>query len=185
MNDTATYFELHRLTAPKASPNAEGGILYAILKDAASTEIYLTLLENQGGSGCFGREIVPFASIQACLEGTELTAPIPAKRFRKVFANSRSVNNGGFLVACLRHQSLLKPAPDASHQHVVGEDWAAWKAKMLEAHSDVIFSPPVAGKSANVEPTSSKTSDKKVKKSSKCKPAAPASAESEDDAHPA
>lgn len=185
MNDTATYFELHRLTAQKASPNAEGGIVYAILKDATSTEIYFTLLENQGGSGCFGREVVPFASIEACLEGTEPTAPIPAKRFRKAFINSRSVNNAGFLVACLRHQSLLRPAPDASHQHVIGGDWAAWKAKMLETHSDAVFIRPEAEKPSKAEAVSIKPDGKKEKKTSKGKKVATVGTEGEGYADPA
>ena len=144
MTDTPTYLHLFTLTAPKTSLNARGGITYAVLKDVDSTEVYLTLLANSGGSGCFGREIIPFARIQACLEGLDPLQTIPAQRFRSAFAASKSVNNGGFLAACLRHQSLLKAAPDASHQHVLGEDWGAWKDRMLEMASTEVFSPPGA-----------------------------------------
>ena len=140
MNTSPVYLHLATLTAPKTSLNAHGGIVYALLKDEAATEVFFTLLENQGGSGYFGREIIPFDRIAACLTGADLTQPLAAKRFLKAFCASKSVNNGGFLCACLRHQGLLKPAPDASHQHVIGEDWDAWKARMLATTSAEVFS---------------------------------------------
>jgi len=181
------YLHLTTLTAPKTSLNAQGGIVYALLKNEAASEIFFTLLQNQGGSGCFGREVIPFAHIEACLHGMDLTQPIPAKRFRTAFRQSKSVNNGGFLVACLRHQSLLKPAPDASHQHVIGEDWAAWKARMLEMQSDEIFIVPEADKPAKAEPGGGQAGDKKEKRSSAKgrKAAAPVSTEDGGNDHPA
>lgn len=147
MTETSTYFHLQTQTAPKTSLNAKGGITYAVLKDAASTEVFITLLANEGG-GYFGREIIPFANIRACLGGVEPLQPIPAKRFRNAFTASKSVNNGGFLVAALRHQSLLKPAPDASHQHVIGDDWDDWKARMLAMESAEVFTAPIAEQAA-------------------------------------
>lgn len=187
MSSTPIYLHLATLTAPKTSLNAQGGIVYAILKDEASTEVFLTLLENQGGSGYFGREIIPFANIEACLNGADLKQTIPAKRFLKAFTVSRSVNNGGFLCACLRHQGLLKPAPESPQQHVIGDDWAAWKAKMLETQSDKVFISPDTEKPAKPEPPSTKASDKKEKKSGKGKKevAAPASTEGDGNADPA
>ncbi len=187
MSDTPIYFHLATLTAPKTSLNAQGGIVYAILKDEASTEVFLTLLENQGGSGYFGREIIPIANIEACLNGADLKQTIPAKRFLKAFKASRSVNNGGFISACLRDQGLLKPAPESPQQHVIGDDWAVWKAKMLETQSDEVFVSPDAEKPAKPEPASSKASEKKEKKAGKGKKevAAPASTEGDGNADPA
>ena len=188
MSTTPIYLHLSIQTAPKTSLNAQGGIVYAILKDDASTEIFFTLLENQGGSGYFGREIIPFANIAACLTETDLKQTIPAKRFLKAFSVSKSVNNGGFLTACLRHQGLLKPAPESPQQHVIGDDWAAWKAAMLKTTSDEVFIEPEADKSAKVAPASGKGGDKKDKKpGSKGKKEAAAAASTEDDSndHPA
>jgi hypothetical protein len=170
MNETATYFHLQTLTAPKTSLNAKGGITYAILKDSASTEVYFTLLANEGGSGYFGREIIPFANIQACLDGVQPLQPIPAKRFRNAFSTSKSVNNGGFLVAALRHQSLLKPAPDVSHQHVIGDDWDDWKTRMLAMESAEVFGAPVTEQpvpSATPESIAEPAERKKSKKAGK------------------
>lgn len=187
MSNTPIYLHLATLTAPKTSLNAQGGIVYAVLKDEASTEVFLTLLENQGGSGYFGREIIPFANIEACLNGADLKQTIPAKRFLKAFTASRSVNNGGFLCACLRHQGLLKPAPESPQQHVIGDDWAAWKAKMLETQSDEVFISPDEEKQKRSEPASGKASDKKEKKSSKGKKevATPAGTEGDGNVDPA
>jgi hypothetical protein len=188
MSNAPICLHLHTLTAPKTSQNAQGGIVYAILKDEASTEVFITLLENQGGSGYFGREIIPFANITASLNGVDLKQTIPAKRFLKAFSASRSVNNGGFLCACLRHQGLLKPAPEAGHQHVIGDDWEAWKAKMLKTESDEVFISAEAEKPTKAEPAGSKAGDKKDKKpGGKGKKAAtvPVSTEDTDNAHPA
>lgn len=187
MSNTPIYLHLATLTAPKTSLNAQGGIVYAVLKDEASTEVFLTLLENQGGSGYFGREIIPFANIEACLTGADLKQTIPAKRFLKAFTASRSVNNGGFLCACLRHQGLLKAAPESPQQHVIGDDWAAWKAKMLETQSDEVFISPDAEKPAKPEPPRTKVSDKKEKKAGKGKKevVAPASTEGDGNVDPA
>lgn len=187
MNNSTIYLHLATLTAPKTSLNAQGGIVYALLKDEAATEIFVTLLENQGGSGYFGREIIPFANIEACLSGTDFKQTIPAKRFLKAFKASRSVNNGGFLCASLRHQGLLKPAPESPQQHVIGDDWAAWKAKMLATKSDEVFITPDAEKPAKPEPASSKASDTKEKKVGKGNKevAAPASTESDGNVDPA
>jgi len=187
MSNTPIYLHLATLTAPKTSLNAQGGIVYVVLKDEASTEVFLTLLENQGGSGYFGREIIPFSNIEACLNGADLKQTIPAKRFLKAFSASRSVNNGGFLCACLRHQGLLKPAPESPQQHVIGDDWAVWKAKMLETQSGEVYISPDAEKPAKPEPAKSKASEKNEKKAGKGKNevTAPASAEGDGNAHPA
>jgi len=188
MSNTPIYLHLHTLTAPKTSQNAQGGIVYAILKDEAATEIFFTLLENQGGSGYFGREIIPFANIAACLNGADLKQTIPAKRFLKAFSASRSVNNGGFLGACLRHQGLLKAAPESPQQHVIGDDWQAWKDKMLQTQSDEVFISPDAEKPTKAEPASSKASEKKEKKPAgkgKKEAPVPVSTEGDGNAHPA
>lgn len=188
MSTTPIYLHLSTQTAPKTSLNAQGGIVYALLKDEASTEIFFTLLENQGGSGYFGREIIPFANIAACLTEADLKRTIPAKRFLKAFSVSKSVNNGGFLTACLRHQGLLKPAPESPQQHAIGDDWETWKTTMLKTTTDEVFIGVEADKLAKVAPTSSKASDKKEKKAGgkgKKEAAAPASTEGQGHDHPA
>ena len=164
MSTTPVYLHLSTQTAPKTSLNAHGGIVYALLKDEASTEIFFTLLENQGGSGCFGREIIPFARIAACLADADLKQPVPAKRFLKAFEASKSVNNGGFLCACLRQQGLLKPAPEAAHQHVVGDDWAAWKARRLKTKSTEVFVVAEADAAAKTDPDQGQSGDTSQKK---------------------
>ena len=116
-------------TAPKTSLNAKGGVTYAVLKDVDSTDAFLCLLENDGG-GYFSREAVPLADILRCLTNVNIERPVLAKTFRQAFIG-RSVNNAGFLVHALRHEGLLKPAPDAAHQHIVGDGWDAWKTSVL------------------------------------------------------
>jgi hypothetical protein len=188
MRTTPIYLHLSTQTAPKTSLNAQGGIVYALLKDEASTEIFFTLLENQGGSGYFGREIIPFANIAACLTEADLKQTIPAKRFKAAFQKSKSANDSGFLVACLRHQGLLKPAPESFQQHVIGDDWEAWKAAMLKTPSDEVFIGAEEEKPAKAAPASSKSSDKKEKKAGgkgKKAAAAPASTEDHGNDHPA
>lgn len=184
MNTPPVYLHLATLTAPKTSLNAQGGIVYALLKDEAATEVFFTLLENQGGSGYFGREIISFAHIAACLSGADLTQPLPAKRFLKAFCASKSVNNCGFLCACLRHQGLLKPAPDASHQHVIGEDWDGWKAQMLATTSAEVFCVAQADDAAKGASAQGQADAKPQKKGGgKDKKGAAASANTEGEGH--
>lgn len=187
MSNTTTYLQIVTATAPKTSMNATGALVYALLKDEASTEIYFTLLDNQGGSGCFGREIIPFARITACLEGVDLTQPIAAKRFLKAFASSRSVNNGGFLAACLRHQGLLHPAPQAAHQHVMGDNWEEWKAKMLAEPADQQFAQAATATPTPIKPTAPPVELKKGKRGAKGtdkKPGPVTASAEEPDAYP-
>jgi hypothetical protein len=111
---------------------------------------------------------------------------IPAKRFLKAFTASRSVNNGGFLTACLRHQGLLHPAPEAAHQHVMGDDWGAWKAQMLQIPSEEVFiSAPVEKPSAEMGMNTPVKKDKKSASKGKKAAAPPASTEDHSHDHPA
>lgn len=129
MNTELQFLCIKTDTAPKTSLNAKGGVTYAVLKDVDSTDAFFCLLENDGG-GYFSREAVPLATIQRCLSNVNVERPVPAKIFRQAFIG-RSVNNAGFLVHALRHEGLLKPAPDAAHQHMLGDGWEAWKTSVL------------------------------------------------------
>lgn len=153
-------------TAPKTSLNAQGGVTYALLKDADSTEVYFCLLANEGG-GYFSREAVPFAAIEACLSGVNTERTIPAKVFRRAFVG-RSVNNAGFLVHALRHERLLLPSPDAAHQHILGPDWSEWKSTVLVQAGEP-FELPDAKKAESLPESTPAVvdSDKKGKKAKK------------------
>lgn len=129
MTAATQFLRIKTDTAPKTSPNAKGGVTYAVLKDVDSTEAYFCLLTNDGG-GYFSREAVPFSAIQSCLTGVNPDRPVPAKVFQQAFVG-RSVNNAGFLVHALRHEGLLQPAPDAAHQHALADGWDDWKANLL------------------------------------------------------
>lgn len=143
-------------TAPKTSLNAQGGVTYALLKDPASKEAYFCLLSNDGG-GYFSREAVPFEAIRRCLTGVDTERPIPAKVFRSAFVG-RSVNNAGFLMHALRHEQLLQPSPDAAHLHVLGKDWGAWKAAVLNLLGEPFELPDA--KKGDPEPKVIGTADK-------------------------
>lgn len=138
-----TFHLLKTDTAPKTGLNAVGGITYAVLRDEAGDDLYLYLLANASG-GYFNREPVRLDDIQACLTGLDPTRPIPAKAFTRAF-KGKSANNSGFLCAVLRHEGLLAPWPEATHQHQRGDaDWDAWAASM-RSHPAQPFTPPTQG----------------------------------------
>lgn len=139
MNTAPQYLRIKTLTAPKTSLYAQGGIIYAVLKNVEATDAFFCLLANDGG-GYFSREVVPFSRVQGCLKGVKTDQPIPAKTFKDAFVG-RSVNNAGFLVAALRREGLLLPAPDASHQHVMGSNWDDWKKGMLKETGEAFTLP--------------------------------------------
>jgi hypothetical protein len=129
MNTPISYLHLKTSQAAKTGQRAEGRITYALLKDSNSQQLYFCLLANDGG-GYFSQEAVSFSAIQQCLSGIKANHPVPAKTFRTAFVG-RSSNNAGFLVAALRNEGLLVPAPSATHQHYIGESWENWKVARL------------------------------------------------------
>lgn len=123
------YLSIKRAKAAKAGPRSQGYVHYRVLTDAEHAHLFLTLTANDS-SGCFSREIVPVARIEAVLQGVDASQPIASKLFRPCFV-SKSQNNAGFLAAVLRHEQLLQPVPDAPHQHAVVANWSAWKTALL------------------------------------------------------
>lgn len=144
MTSTTQFLLVKSQAAAKTGLHAKGAITYAVLKDAE--EVYLLLLGNDGG-GYFSREAVSFSALERCLEGLAADKPLPAKTFKPAF-RSRSANNAGFMAAVLRQEGLLVAAPDAAHQHRLGQEWAEWRRAMLAAPGER-FVPPGA---APVEP---------------------------------
>ena len=126
---TSKYLHIKTATASKTGQHAEGLITYAVLKDSASSNVFFCLLANESG-GYFSREAVPFSAILQCISGVNADRPIAAKIFKPAFVG-KSSNNSGFLVAALRKEGLLVAAPDASHQHYLGDDWENWKQAIL------------------------------------------------------
>lgn len=120
---------LKSATASKLGKYAEGGIDYQVTADVERTALSIAITGNSGG-GYFSRERVPFAKIEACVSKCEAGKPFASKALADAF-EGRSSNNAGFIVAALRAEGLLGPAPEAETQHVLTGDWAAWKKAML------------------------------------------------------
>lgn len=123
-----TYLKVLQDTAPKVGQKASGGIQFALLKNTDSTELFVTMLGNDGG-GYFSREIVSFSAIEACLSDIKPNKPIPAKALRSAF-QGKSSNNAGFLACVLRKLGLFVGV-SSSHQHQLGEDGQRWKSRHL------------------------------------------------------
>ncbi|WP_348696478.1 hypothetical protein [Duganella fentianensis] len=124
-----TLWLLRSGTAKKVSKYGDGSISYQVLADADRTTIYITITGNNGG-GYFSRERVPFDAIEACVKKCEPERPFPSKTLQSAFVG-RSANNAGFMVAVLRAEDLLCPAPGRETQHAVTSDWTAWKKSAL------------------------------------------------------
>lgn len=134
MNTTTQFLCIKTLTAPKTGLNAKGAITYAVLRDTASTDIYICLLGNEGG-GYYSQEAVSLTAIEQCLAGLDPSGVIPSKVFKAAFSG-KSVNNSGFLAAVLRSELLLQPNPDAAHQHLLSIDFDEWRTEMLNAPAE-------------------------------------------------
>lgn len=123
------YLLLKAAVAPKVGKQAQGGLSYHILGDVDRSSLYVAITANEGG-GYFSREIVPFIKVVACLNPSAPGNPFPSKQLRDAFVG-RSSNNAGFLAAILRNEKLLARAPDTETQHIVADDWMAWRTTML------------------------------------------------------
>ena len=130
LTTSLAYLSLKLAKAPKAGARAMGFVHYRVLTDADRQLLYLTLVGNDS-SGCYSKEIVPFAHIERCLLDVDTSKPITSKVFRSAFV-SKSQNNAGFLAAVLRAEQLIGSTADANHQHCVLPGWDDWKRKQLD-----------------------------------------------------
>lgn len=140
MSASQTFFLIKDAAAAKAGAYAMGAVLYRLLTDSDRSDVYLAITGNQGGSGYFSREAVPFAKVRHCVADVQPGTPLPSKTFRTAFVG-RSANNPGFLAAVLRAEGLLAPAPDTAHQHLLHGDWDAWLSDQLALPAEPLLPP--------------------------------------------
>lgn len=130
MTTTQPLLFIKDAAAAKAGAYSNGAVLYRLLTDSERSDVYFSITGNQGGSGYFSREAVPFGKVRHCVADVPSGTPLPSKAFRAAFVG-RSTNNPGFLAAILRAEGLLSPAPDNAHQHLISGDWDAWHGEQL------------------------------------------------------
>jgi hypothetical protein len=130
MSDPITYLCIRTGTARKAGLHSTGTLSYAILRDADSTEAYF-LVTGNSSAGYYSRVAVPFTGIEGALAHLAEDQAFPAKTLKPAFPSGKSANDSGFLLALLRHEGLLTPAPEGAHLSVRSGDWAAWKDAVL------------------------------------------------------
>jgi hypothetical protein len=119
-----TITQIRSNTIPKLSERATGRITYQVGL-GASGALYLAVKANEGG-GYFSPEWVPLARVRACLaDHLDTEEAFATPLLRSAYVN-RSVNNGGFLAAILRHEGLIGPA-EKPHLHRCTGDWDAWE----------------------------------------------------------
>lgn len=141
MTSTTTRLLINGGAAPKTGAHSSGAVLYRLFTDAARSDVFIAITGNEGGSGYFSREAVPFSKVMQCVTGRpDAQQPLASKALMAVF-QGRSTNNGGFLAAILRHLGLLAPAPEAAHQHVPVGDWEAWRQQQLNAPAEPFLEP--------------------------------------------
>lgn len=115
----------------KVSDRGTGQLTYRLLKDDESAEAYIAILANES-EGYFSREAVPLTRIHQCLQAAvKVGKSIPSQRLRQAF-EGKSVNNGGFLAAILRHEGMLAPSPDSAFQHILAGDVKEWLLTLTE-----------------------------------------------------
>jgi hypothetical protein len=139
MNPT-TYLHIQTQHAPKTGQHSHGNITYALLKDIDHSDVYFTLLGNDGTGYYSHGEIVPFATIQRCLEQVGCDKSFSPRIFREAWVG-KSSNNAGFLVAGLKHLGLISAANDASHHYVISSHWEDWKASILAQDGEPYHAP--------------------------------------------
>lgn len=139
-------------TASKAGRHSTGSLSYAILRDAGASEAYFIVTGNTSG-GYYSREAVPFSRIEQCLAELPAESPIPARALRPAF-RGKSANDGGFLLALLRHEGLLAPSPEAPTVNVRQGDWAAWRQAVLDAPGEPFEIPTKPSPRAMTTPAS-------------------------------
>lgn len=132
-----SFYLLKAATAKKIAKQADGGIGYEVLSDAGRHDLFIRITANDGGY--FSRELVGVEKIRQCLSHLAKDATFPTKQLRPAFVG-KSTCNAGFLVAVLRSEALVKPAPavDAQHINAADEEWAAWMKTMLAEPGELL-----------------------------------------------
>lgn len=137
--ETPQYLKLKSAEAQKLGRNG-GSITYLILADADRQQLYVSIVANDSG-GFFSTEIAPFEKIEASLPA-DRTQPFAAKALIPVFV-SRSSNQPSFAAALIRAEGLTAAVDGKPHLHqCVGDDWEAWKARMLALPGEP-YAPPL------------------------------------------
>lgn len=151
----------------KVSDRGTGQLTYRLLKDEEGTEAFVAIVANES-VGYFSREPVPLTRIHQCLHAAvKVGKTIPSLRLRQAF-DGRSVNNGGFLAAILRHEGMLAPSPDNAFQHVLAGDVKEWRSALLTRPGYALPNKETpkaeASTEANPQEAPSKSGGKKKKK---------------------
>lgn len=153
MSEPTSFLCVRTGSAAKAGRHSTGSLTYAILRDAAATEAYFIVTGNTSG-GYYSREAVPFSRIEQCLAALPTESAIPAKALRAAFRGN-SANDGGFLLALLRHEGLLAPSAEAPSLNIRQGDWAAWRQAVLDAPGEPFEIPTRPGPQPMTTPASS------------------------------
>ena len=128
-----TITPLRQQTIPKLSERAIGRMTYQVGIGDSQT-VYLAVTGNEGG-GYFSREWVALPRIRSTLaDQFEAGEPFSTPVLRGAYTN-RSVNNGGFLAAMLRHEGLLKAA-EPPHLHLGTDGWEAWEREQQQRFAE-------------------------------------------------
>lgn len=145
-----SFLKLKAGDAPKLGRNG-GSISYVVLADAERRELFISVVSNNSGSGCWSTEAVPLEAIERCLPLDRAQA-FSAKALMASF-RGKSVNNGSFLCAALKVERLIGPAEGKPNQYQVAGDWPAWKAGMLALAGEPYALPSKAGMAARATAT--------------------------------
>lgn len=140
-----SFLKLKAGDAPKLGRNG-GSISYVVLADAERRELFVSVVSNNSGSGCWSTEAVPLEAIERCLPQDRAQA-FSAKALMASF-RGKSVNNGSFLCAALKAEQLVGPAEGKPNQYQVAGDWPAWKAGMLALEGEPYAVPSKASVAA-------------------------------------
>lgn len=118
--------------APKTGLYSGGAVRYQLLTDNFHSDLFIAITGNDGGSGYFSREAVPFQKLMDCIASHPMDQPLPSKIFAPAY-EGRSANNPGFCCAILRHLKLLTAYQDKPFKHLLTGDWGLWRdVKLLE-----------------------------------------------------
>jgi len=122
-------------TAPKLSPRGEGGIDYQVGR--VGNDVHIRIEKNHGGGSC-SKEWVPAEKIRSAITpAMRRGEPFKSDALASAFVG-RSQCNSGFIVSCLKYETIFSESRDRRGMHCLTGDLDAWERAMREA-------PPLLG----------------------------------------
>ena len=116
---------LQTAKALKLTPGSTSTVGYELGRHPESQALLIRLTGSDSGGLC-SKEWFELSTVMTLLDQQSPDKPFSSALFKTIWNNKGSSNNAAFLAAALRHQGLIKAAPEVRFAHLITGTHATW-----------------------------------------------------------